>query len=450
MREFLGRAIGLRLVDRVRRTDSLRLYREYRASQWLSRDELRAIQMTRLRELLIHASEKVPHYRGLFRSLSLDPRSLTLPEDLSALPALGKADIRRDPHALKSEDFERWTPRMKSTSGSTGEPLVYFVDRRSHGSQWANIYRAWNVAGYRPGQKYATLAGGSLVPGKTNRIQAVYTRLMGSFYLPTYHVSDELMERYVALLRRKTPPYLYAYPSAVHLFARYCERRGVEDLRFDAIFTTSEMLLESERERIESVFRTSVFDTYGCNDGGIIAFECAEHSGYHYNMESAFIEIVDERGKPLPPGKPGRVMVTNLVNYAMPFIRYDTGDVAVLENEPCPCGRGLVKLREILGRTRDFVRTADGRYLHGAFFNHLDALYGADWIERWQVYQDRPDRVCLRVIQTREPSPKEIETVEDALRKGLGEGIRVTIEMREELPVTAAGKHKIIVTELDE
>jgi phenylacetate-CoA ligase len=450
MREFLTRTFALPIVDLVRKTSSLSLYRSYSSSQWMKAKDLQGLQLRRLRELLIHSASRVPYYRRWFERMSLNPETMTLPQGLSEFPILDKTTIRKNLEDLKSEDFERWSPREKATSGSTGEPLLYYLDKRSHGSQWANIWRAWNVAGYRPGQKYATLAGGSLAPGKTNFVQALYTCLMGSSYLPTYHISDELMRKHASSLRKSRPPYLYAYPSAVHFLSIYCEKNKIDDLTFEAVYTTSEMLLESQRERIETLFQTQVFDIYGCNDGGIIAFECEDHSGYHYNMESAFIEVVDDAGTPLPPGQSGRVVVTNLVNYAMPFIRYDTGDLAVFADATCPCNRGLLKLREIMGRTRDFVRTLDGRLLHGAFFNHLDALYEADWIERWQVHQNRADHVCLKVIPTREPTKEELSIVLRALEKGLGDGMKVSIAMEGDLPVTAAGKHKLIITEIDE
>ncbi|MBM4117958.1 hypothetical protein FJ251_09525 [bacterium] len=155
--------LGVRLVDRFRRTEALRLYPGVMASQWDSPDALQELQWEALRALIAHAARQVPYYRRLFRDRGLEPEDFREPADLALLPRLTKEIIRREGAAMLADDWRRFQPRTKATSGSTGVPLRFWIDRRSHGHHWAFIWRAWALSGFVPGDRWAALAGGALV-----------------------------------------------------------------------------------------------------------------------------------------------------------------------------------------------------------------------------------------------------------------------------------------------
>ncbi len=439
--------LGIRVMERARRTDALALLPGLEASQWWDPARLQALQALRLRELLAFCGAEVPHYRDLFARTGFATAADPAADALARLPVLTKEAIRAAGDSLRSARFAQLQPRAKSTSGSTGVPLSYFLDRESHSYLWAQIWRAWAQTGYRPGDRYATLSGGSLVPDHVSLQQRVYLALSGALHLPSYHLTESAMAGYVSQLRRHRVAFLYGYPASVELFAAYCRAGGRTILPLRAVFTTSEQLTPKARAGITEAFGCQVIDTYGCNDGGLYSFECDRGRGFHYGMESVLVEVVDEEGRPLPDGVVGRIVTTHLVNRAEPFLRYVTGDLGALDPAPCACGRGLARIVQLQGRERDFILTPDGRKVHGAFFNHFEPFYRSPWIERFQVYQAERTSLVVRLQVSRPPTPAEREQVVSGLRRGLG-AMSVDLEFVTEMALTRTGKFRVIVSEV--
>jgi phenylacetate-CoA ligase len=200
------------------------------------------------------------------------------------------------------------------------------------------------------------------------------------------------------------------------------------------------MLYEWQRSLIENLFNAKVFDIYGCPEAGIISFECPDHDGYHYNQESAAVEIIQKDSNGF-----GKIIATPLFNYAFPFIRYDTGDVGSLSEESCGCGRQLYKIRSLGGRIRDFIVLQDGRYIHGAFFNHLQALYDAAWIKEYQIIQDKIDHITIKVTCIGEPQQKDLTAITEALKKGLLPDLKIDFDF-DGVEYTGGGKFRLIVS----
>lgn len=441
------RRLGIRLMERLRRTDACRLLPGLVRSQWSDPSALAARQNAALRRHLVWCGERVPYYRELFRQLRFAPASIAEPADLQALPLLDKLTIRAAADRLRPAERATFAPRSKSTSGSTGVPLVYDLDRNSHSYLWANIWRAWGQVGYRPGDLYATLSGGSLLPERVDFKQRVYLLLSGCLHLPSYHLTAEVMDRYGALLRRRPVAFLYGYPSSLELFATHLGTGNDRPPPLRAVFTTSELLTDAARRIIGAAFACPVIDTYGCNDGGLYSFECSEHRGFHQGMESCVVEVVDDDGRPLPDGKTGRIVTTHLANRAHPFVRYVTGDIGAIDRTVCRCGRGLLRIVALQGRERDFVLTPDGRKVHGAFFNHFEPFYAADWIERFQIYQPTADRLEVRLITGAEPAADALEDLRRELRRGLG-AMEIKFVFPPELESTPTGKFRVVISDL--
>jgi len=435
---------AIRVVDGARRTDALRLLPELLESQWWTPEKLAALQAERLAALGRFCADEVPYYRELFENLGV--KELTS-EALESLPLMSKDIVRREGRRLQSRSFEAWQPRAKSTSGSTGMPLNYYLDRPSHSSQWAQLWRGWAQAGYRPGDLYATLSGGSLVPEKVDLKQRIYLALSGAIHMPSYHLTDAIMDEYAEALRRKSVGFLYGYPSSLGIFAEHLFGRVESLLPMRAVFTTSEAMAPSTRERIAGAFGCPVIDTYGCNDGGIYSFECEQADGFHVGVESVFVEIVDEEGRRLPDGELGEIVTTNLAIRAMPLIRYKTGDLGAITREPCACGRGLPRIVKLQGRDRDVILTPAGRKVHGAFFNHFEPFYESDWLKRFQVYQPDRETLILRFEVSREPKEAERRAILDEMRRGLGK-MDFRIEIVDGFELTRTGKFRVVISDL--
>ena len=439
--------LGVRWVDHFRKTDSLELWPELMESQWKSPAELRQDQWSAFLKLLSHATAQVPYYRRIFRERGLHLRDFQSPEDLHRLPILTKEIIREEGKGMLAENFPDWQARPKATSGSTGVSLHFFLDRLSHGHQWASIWRAWSLAGFRPGDRWAMLSGGALVPGRSNFRQRGYTWLNGAIQLPSYRLNDLEFSRFHSILQNNPLSLLYAYPSNLRLFARWLQERG-HKLPLKACITTSELLLPQWRKEIEEGSGVPVFDTYGSNDGGLIAFECEEKQGHHLNMEGNLLEVLDSDEQASPEGETGKVVSTNLLNYTLPFIRYELGDRASLNQSPCACGRGLDRVASVEGRMRDFIQTPEGAYLHGTLFNQL--LLPIDWIEIYQVVQKERERLTLRLVTSRKPSGMEEAQLIESIQNSLDSSIRIEIERVEEIKRSSAGKYRMVLSHLDD
>jgi phenylacetate-CoA ligase len=205
----------------------------------------------------------------------------------------------------------------------------------------------------------------------------------------------------------------------------------------------AEKLHGFERELIERVFAAPVFETYGSREFMLIAAECERHNGMHLNMEYLFVEILDPSGQPTPAGQEGDLVVTDLFNYGMPFIRYATGDRAVAGLGECSCGRGLPLLKKVTGRQLDMLRTPDGRLIPGEFFPHLIKDFPA--VRQFQVVQEHPDLILLRVVADAAWTLETSRQLELITRQTLGPMVRFEIQRVTDIPLTATGKHRVVI-----
>jgi phenylacetate-CoA ligase len=313
--------------------------------------------------------------------------------------------------------------------------------------QWAGLLRAWEWSGYRFGDRMATIGGGSVsAPGGGGLRYRVYNLLRNNQAFAAADLDERGLRTTLAALEKAKPGLLYGYPSLLYLLASYARQQGAAVPRPRAIITTSEMLFRGQRGAIQEVFGAPVFDLYGCNEVNLVAAECDQHDGWHYAMESTIVEILDEHDKPVLPGSVGRIVGTALDNRMMPFVRYDTGDLGSLDVSPCRCGRGLVRLRTLQGRSRDLVRTPDGRFVHGVAFNDLVLAY--PWVDRYQAVQldGRRLRVILACRQD------AAGAIRESLRQRLVEltGLEVELAINEPFEVTAGQKARVIVSKLEQ
>jgi phenylacetate-CoA ligase len=217
----------------------------------------------------------------------------------------------------------------------------------------------------------------------------------------------------------------------------------MDDLGIRVAFCTSERLYDDQRAAIEHVFGCKVANGYGGRDAGFIAHECRD-GGMHLTAEDIVVEIVDAEGRVLPLGQAGEIVVTHLATGDFPFIRYRTGDVAVLDDAPCPCGRGLPLLKEIRGRTTDFVVAADGTVMHGLALIYI--LRDLPGVKQFKIVQE--SLTSTRILVAPDPSfdPACVPVVERQMRSRLGAGVAVAVELVDEIAPERSGKHRYVVS----
>lgn len=422
-----------------------RYFREFQRTQFLSKTELEALQLDRLRKLLRHAYDHCSFYARRMDQVKMVPEELDSLDQLSHLPVLTKRNIQDYGAELEARGFPSDKRARNQTGGSTGSPLQFFVDRERFDSRKASALRHNLWAGVRPGDWQVTLWGSRLdQEGPTTWWDRFRNNLLHRvIMLNTSKITADDWLRLISDIRQHKPRAIVAYAQTAVLFADYLRQQMIEDIRFDSIITTAEVLLPGQRQLLEKTFGGKVFNRYGCREVSVIASECEFHHGMHVNAEALFVEIMRD---PTKPGKVGRIIVTDLLNFSMPLIRYEIGDVGEwAENQNCPCGRQLPLLADVQGRITDFLVLSDGRHISGPALT-LVVSDMAD-VRQVQFVQRGPNLVILRVV----PGTHYDVRTEQELRRRIGlyldDQAALQIETTESIATETSGKYRFVVHE---
>ena len=420
---------------------------ELERNQWLSKEEIEEIQWRKIEYFLKQAVTYVPYYHDLLGEVGLRIEEIQNPTDFRKIPFLTKDIIRRESSRLVTKDpLRRGYP--SSTGGSTGEPLYFYNDQGAGPLRRANTLRGYRWAKVDIGDKQALFWGFALNRSAKERlIESVKNYFNNIVTFSTFDMSDETMRRYASRLRFYRPDYIVGYPSALIIFTQYCKWSKTDVPRLRAVVTSGEKLFPQQREIIEEVFTCPVFDRYGSREFASIAHECEEHKGLHIFTDLCFVEVIHDSGRPAQSGEVGELVVTDLLNLYMPFIRYRTGDLAVPTERECSCGRGLPLLDRIEGRAFDYITTPSGKRVGGFFWTWLSrAVHG---IKRFQIEQRVRSEVIFRIIPGPDWKNEYRQILEGRIKETCGENFQVTFMIVDEIPLTPLGKSRFIISKLE-
>ncbi len=436
--------------ERARGRPTMRLLRYLEQTERRSLDELRALQLGALRRLLTHAYHHVPAHRAVMVSLGFHPNDVKSLEDLTAVPITTRAELRAQGEAHLSTAPPFPTIR-KSTSGSTGEPLLIRYDRGSEDWRQATKLRGYAWAGARIGASTLHYWGvGRANPSRFARAKITLDRaLKRERYVDCGRRGEADLDAVIALLRRSPPEVIVSFSQAVADLARHVVARGARDWPDIRVLCAAERLFPEDRAAIVRAFGPHVFETYGSREVMLIAAECEAHAGMHLSMENLLVEII-VRGepsgdRPARPGETGDVIVTDLHNYGMPFIRYATGDMATLgEDTRCACGRTLPRIASVDGRSTETFRDARGGRVNGLLMSSLVLALG-DRVRAFQLVQHRDAAITIRLVMPSLPPNDEALLVRD-VRRYVGE-LPIRVECVAEIPLSPSGKRPLVVIE---
>jgi len=438
------RRLIFKIGYRFKRPGVIRNYKRHVETQWLPYEQLKETQEQQLTKMVNFAYENVPYYSSLFKNLGLTPKDITSIQDLQKLPVLTKQTIKDNwsdftPKHLSEMKFVR-----SSTGGSTGAPMKYLISDNDWDIGVGLMLRGWSYAGYKLGDKVAIIAGTSLISSRKN---ILYKKIQNYFLnhrsYSSFDMSQENLMKYYTDIDKWKPDIIRGYASSVYLFAKFIQDNNLKiEFQPKGVFTTAEKLFDKQRKLIESVFNTSVFDQYGLNDGGISAFECEQHSGMHIDMGKAILETVDNDGKQVI-NQQGKILATSLHNYAMPFIRYDTGDLGIISELECTCGRHTQLLKEIIGRITDFLK------INNIFVGSpvLTVLMGKFDIEQYQIIQNGPSSITCRIAKGKTYKKEDEDFIRDSFSQHVGQ-VNIKFDYTESIKASEAGKHKFIINDL--
>jgi len=421
-------------------------YKFVKKNEYESYENLKRYQEEKLQRLIQFSYDKVPYYHKLFKSLNLKPEDIRSIEDLQKLPILTKEIIRNNQKDFIPLDLKDQKYANRSTAGSTGHPLQYRNSNDDKSLGFAILYANWGYAGYELGDKVAIIAGSSLIPSTGSKlIDNIKTFVMNTKNFSAFDLNEKYMDKIVITLNKFKPRFLSGYASSIYLFAKHIKDKNLKiDFNPKGVFATAEVLFDYQRELIEDVFNCKVFDQYGLNDGGISAYECEKHKGLHVDMIRSITEVADEEGTQSEAGKEGHILATSLHNYAMPFLRYDTGDLGILSGERCVCGRETPVLEKIIGRVSDYIYTPDRTKIHGEFFSHI--FWEFSWVKQFQIIQNEVDEVVVKIVPDSKDkiSDDELDRLKEIILNRAG-AMKIVIEIVDEIETTKAGKWKFIV-----
>ncbi len=366
------------------------LYR-LRRNQWLNTSKLEEIQHKKLMAIIKHAYQNVSYYRKLFDSAGIRPEDIKTIEDLPKIPITTKSQIQelsQDEIIVKGVVPEKCVKIR--TSGSTGIPLDIFFTKREKEFFDMVWTRAFMENGLRLKDKKFTIW--SITNFNPSKYWFQYLGIMRREYISFYDENRNPLDA----IQKTNPDIISSIPSILKLLSLEIRKRKDINIQPKAVFSTSEVLGQESRELISSTFKAKLFDYYGCEEFGCIAWECSQHNGYHLNIDTVMVEFISN-GEKITPGNRGELICTGLHSYTMPFIRYKIGDIGIPSDRRCPCGRGLPLMEKLEGRAEDFIKMSGGKVFTPTVFNII--MRGIKGIKKYQIVQEKIDNLIIYITK---------------------------------------------------
>ena len=429
-----------------------RAFKELEQSDSFSKKELASLQATKLQAIVKYAYENSKFYEDRFSALGLSPNEINVISDLTKIPLLSKHDVREHLYTgLLVPSLDKKNILKINTSGSTGEPFTIYADREQLEYRFATTLRASMWAGWRIGDRQARLWHQTLGMSKTQAIRekldAIFLRRM---FIPAFEVDSKSILKIIKRLNRKKPALLDGYAESLNLIASFLNQSKIEmKFRPKAVMSSAQALPDETRIQIERAFKSKVYDKYGSREFSGIAYECSAHNGHHVMEESYIVELL-VNDRPAQPGEIGEIVITDLLNRAVPMIRYRIGDLAVaMDNENvCDCGRNHMRIGRIEGRTQAIVHCANGTWLPGTFFAHFFKGYET-CVRFFQIHQSQKGVFELKMVRGLDFSPEKFEELMRDLRKYVGETQIDVVEV-DEIPMVRTGKRSPVISMITE
>lgn len=415
----------------------------------VTKDKLISFQEEYLQKLLLHAYYNVPYYHSIFDKIGIIKNDKADLSKFDEIPILTKEIIRKYQKELISNDYKTRKWYYNSSGGSTGEPVRFIQD---------DLYDKWGNATYQfyykdilsidePNTKKIIIWGSErdLFQGGIGIKAKITNWLANTVFLNSFKMTDKDMDNYIKIINSFKPELIRGYAGSLFELCRYAEKRNIKIYKPKILVSAAETLSNDMREKIETVFGTKLYDFYGSRETNNLAGECKEGL-MHVLAFHNYVEILNNDNTPVKIKtllrEEGKIIVTNLHNYSMPFIRYEIGDMAVPGPDVCNCGNLLPTLKKITGRITDHFIKEDGTIIHGEYFTHL--FYLKDWIKAFQIIQEGFKKVRALVVLKDIINESEKIEIENKIKFLMGHDCQITWDFVDEIPKTKSGKYLYI------
>ena len=412
-----------------------------------SPERVQNVQQERLRQLLEHASLHVPYYRRILAEAGVATGSGEIAlEHFDKIPLLDKSELHSNYHDLKSDDLDKRRWYENSSSGSTGQTAHFIQDKdyADWGRALGHLFDQW--ADYTIGEPKFVVW--SISRDISRRKASLWARTIAEVrnehWLNARFLSPAKMRDFMDLARRKRPTLILGVPEELYHYSQLVVNEGLAPIQSCAVATNGSKLPTATRPTIQAAFGGEIFDRYGTRELSDVAAECESHMGLHVSPLTHVVEVLRPDGSNAAPGEVGELVVTSLICYSMPLIRYRIEDRAACSEANCSCGRTWALLSEIEGRTRDMFVRRDGssvRIVESVFYHHK-------WVREFQVIQEDYEHVRAFVVphDIEEPHPGEyadsIRVMQQKIRKAMGDDCRVEVELADKIDRSDSGKYR--------
>ncbi len=432
-------------------------------NQALSRADLLCKQQADFAGIVAHAAAHVPYYAEFLRDIlgsssRCKPGSSTgdlldlglrrddgvesswlSPSGLKSIPLLEKDSVRERLDDLLALDANRSQVKLGHTGGSTGKPLAFWYDEAKHELMRAGMMRGFMMSGWRPGQKVLNFWGArqDVVAGGVFGLDSAWSDwIAAEKTIGATEFTEAKLHEWASFVQHYQPVLLYGYPSAMSELARYIlAERLVMPRRLIGVYSTAEMLTDTQRDLMQQAFGCKVFNQYGCREVPNIAWEC-RHGNMHVFADLVRLESERIDGE-------DQLLVTSLTNRLMPFIRYQLGDSGRLLDDECDCGSPFPLMEMGLCRHNDLIRTRNGKSIHPGFFHHL--LDGQSQVQQFQWVQRELDRIELNLVAALPLDTAAQAALTETLCQKMEDRVTLQVNQVTEIPRTQSGKHRFVI-----
>lgn len=414
---------------------------EYKITQRWKREDYQRYQLQQLKKIIAYALKYVPYYQKVFAEHQITADSIQSLEDLSKIPMTTRDIMNKHRDEFYSKQKFLFLTR-KITSGSTSEPLLILKNADASAREDAALWRFLSWWGINPGDRQARFWGIPLDESKKKQFPLA-DFIMNRIRIPATTFKHEDLLDYYSKIKKFHPKYFYGYPSIIMEFTRAIlkEKMSPKEFKLKAIVVTAEPILPEEKTFLEKKYGCPVVIDYGTSEFGPIAYSCPR-GALHIASENLIVEIVKKDGRPAATNEEGEIVVTDLHNLAMPFIRYKTGDFGKLSDEYCQCGFEQPILKNLIGRGVSLLTARDGRYVHATIPYYLAQKIAKETGRgfQFQLIQTKPDLIIVNVKKNDYNLQKNIHIFIQQLKQYFGKDMKFKYNCLDEIPREKSGK----------
>ncbi len=452
IKEFLSRyfliPVGMSLygINYLKTFDYMNLLIK---SEYTDFQKLTEFRNNRFQHLIQHCYSHVPYYRRYMELHGLQIKDFQTTADICKLPVLDKKQLNSQRELLIACNFNRSHLRIDRTGGSTGTPIQFITDRKSYYQVYANAWRFWGYAGYRPGMKMMLFWGNrSELMSAKNLKRRIKSYIENIIILNTYDLSKSLIYEYARQISKQRPAIIRGYAGTIYMFTEMCKKYEIEIGFYPtSIILTSENILTSQKKKIADFFKSEVFNEYGCREFGILAHECNYHDGLHLAEEQFIFEIYNSQLDRYQMEGNGEIIVSSLFNYAMPLLRYRLEDEVTITTKKCVCGRTSGVLTQIDGRIIDYILTKSEKLVHQSIFEDLFDIL--DGVITFQIRQNQKGAIQVLLVVDERFKMNELDNLLNEFYSLFKDDLIFTVEYVEEIELLPSGKRQLVLSNID-